>query len=50
MQAWSECVPDVERDARAQPGSNTSIPPADIRSQLTTLLAGMILCLQQEAT
>jgi hypothetical protein len=49
MQAWSECAGNVEPEMPAQPGGNETIP-VDMRSQLTALLAGMILSLQQEAT
>jgi hypothetical protein len=45
MQAWSECVGNVEPGTRSQPVETI---PVDIRSQITTLLAGMILSLQQE--
>jgi hypothetical protein len=48
MQAWSDCATNVEPGNRAQPGIDNPMP-ADVRSQITTLLAGMILCLQQEA-
>jgi hypothetical protein len=49
MQAWSECAGNVEPGPSSQPVIDDPIP-SDIRSQITTLLAGMILCLQQEAT
>jgi hypothetical protein len=49
MQAWTECAGNVEPATRPQFGANETIP-VDLRSQLTTLLAGMILSLQQEAT
>jgi hypothetical protein len=48
MQAWSECAGNVEPAARPQPVVHEMIP-VDIRSQIATLLAGMILSLQQEA-
>jgi hypothetical protein len=48
MQAWSECAGNLEPAMRAQPGANAAIP-VDLRSQITTLLVGMILSLQQEA-
>jgi hypothetical protein len=48
MQAWSECTGTAEPATRSQPGANETIP-LDMRSQLTALLAGMILSLQQEA-
>jgi hypothetical protein len=48
MQAWSDCAPKIEPGTRAQPDIDNSLP-ANMRSQITTLLAGMILYLQQEA-
>lgn len=48
MQAWSDCAPNIEPGTRAQSDIDNSLP-ADMRSQITTLLAGMILYLQQEA-
>jgi hypothetical protein len=47
MQAWSECADSAEPNIRSQPGVDEMIP-VDMRSQITTLLVGMIL-LQQEA-
>ena len=49
MQAWSECAGKVEPETRLVSGGNETIV-VDMRSQLTSLLAGMILSLQQEAT
>jgi len=49
MQAWSECVPRGEPSPRPQPDVNATIP-GDVRPKITTLLASMILYLQQEAT
>ena len=49
MQAWSECAPHSEPSPRSRPDINETIP-GDVRPQITTLLASMILCLQQEAT
>jgi hypothetical protein len=49
MQAWSECASRVEPSTHSQPRVDATIP-ADTRTQITALLAGMILCLQQEAT
>ena len=50
MQAWSECAPPQSNQAtRSQPDVDETIP-GDMRPQITTLLASMILCLQQEAT
>ena len=48
MQAWSECATLVEPGTRSQPRVEATIPPT-LRTQITALLAGMILCLQQEA-
>jgi len=48
MQAWSECASPVEPGIRSQPRVEATLP-ADLRSEITTLLAGMILCLPQEA-
>jgi len=49
MQAWSECSGNAEREMRVAPGGNEIIP-LGLRSQLTSLLTGMILSLHQEAT
>jgi len=49
MQAWSECAGTVEPVTRAQAGGANEAIPVDMRSQITTLLASMILSLQQEA-
>lgn len=48
IQAWSECAGPTDAGPTAQP-SNEQTVPADLRSQIAALLAGMILCLQQEA-
>ena len=48
MQAWSECA-DAEMETCSISGGKETIP-ADMRSQLATLVAGMILSLRQEAT
>jgi len=48
MQAWSECAGHGEPATRSQSGAKETIP-VDMRSQITTLLASMILSLQQEA-
>ncbi len=47
MQTWSECTGNVEPATSSQPGVYETIP-ADMRSQIATLLAGMILSQQQE--
>lgn len=48
MRAWSGCATTVEPVTRSQAGTDEAIP-VDMRSQITTLLAGIILSLQQEA-
>jgi len=48
MQVCSECA-DVETEPCSLSDRQETIP-VEIRSQLTTLLAGMILSRQQEAT
>jgi hypothetical protein len=48
MQAWSEYAGNVAPPTPVQPGADETIS-VDIRSQVTTLLASMILSLQQEA-
>src|SRR5262249_32181807 len=50
MQAWSECAGNIAPPPTpSQSGVNESIP-VNMRSQITTLLVGMILSLQQETT
>jgi hypothetical protein len=48
MQAWSECA-SVETETRSAPEGNDTIS-VQMRSQLASLLAGMILLLQQEVS
>jgi hypothetical protein len=48
IEAWSQCI-TVEKDARSRSVSN-EVLPSEVRSQIATLLAGMILNLQTEAT
>ena len=48
MQAWSECA-GAETETCPISGDEETMP-ADTRSQLAALLAGMILSLRQEAT
>ncbi len=48
MQASSECA-DAETETCSISGGKETLP-ADMRAQLATLLAGMILSLRQEAT
>lgn len=50
MQAWSECAGNVEPPDRWAQSRVNEVIPMSMRSQLTTLLASMILSLQQEAT
>ncbi len=47
MQAWSKCAGSAEPATPAQAGVDEKIP-VDMRSQITTLLASMILSQQQE--
>jgi hypothetical protein len=49
IEAWLECTCRTEPATRSEPGVDETIP-TDTRAQLTALLAGMILCVQQEAT
>jgi len=49
MEAWSECSSRVEPGPRSEPQVDETIP-TNTRTQITALLAGMILYLQQEAT
>ena len=49
MQAWSECAGNVEPETPSVFDDREAIP-VDMRSQLASLLAGMILSQQQEAT
>ena len=49
MQAWSQCVSSVGANAQSQSATMTSAP-IDVRAQIATLLAGIILNLQQEVT
>jgi hypothetical protein len=47
MQACSDCAMNVEPGTRTDAGIDNTMP-AGMRSQITSLLAGMILCLQQQ--
>jgi hypothetical protein len=47
MQAWSDCAVNIEPGA-VTPARIDNTMPADMRSQITSVLAGMILCLQQQ--
>ena len=49
MQAWSQCADPGTPNIRPHPASMTPVP-IDLRAQIATLLAGIILSLQQEAT
>jgi hypothetical protein len=48
MQAWSQCS-SVTPHAQTQPATMAPVP-LDVRAQVATLLAGIILGLQQETT
>jgi hypothetical protein len=50
MQAWSQCVDQDAPNAYSQPATTAAAVPIDLRAQVATLLAGIILGLQQEAT
>ena len=49
MQAWAQCT---DHDAPTAPSESATAAavPIDLRGQVATLLAGIILSLQQEAT
>ena len=47
LQAWPECAGKVDPGTHAPPSVDGTIP-GDMRSQIATLLASMILGLQQE--
>jgi hypothetical protein len=49
MQAWSQCTDQVAPHAPS-PAAPLAAVPMDLRAQVATLLAGIILDLQQEAT
>jgi hypothetical protein len=49
MQAWSQCTEQVPPAAHPQPAT-AAIVPIDLRTQIATLLAGIILGPRQEAT
>jgi len=49
MQAWSQCADPGTPNTRPHPASMAPVP-IDLRAQIATLLAGIILSLQQEAT
>jgi hypothetical protein len=48
MQAWAQCPDHDAPTAHSQ--SAAAAVPIDLRAQVATLLAGIILGLQQEAT
>jgi hypothetical protein len=50
MQAWSQCTDHDAPNAHFQPATTAAPVPIDLRAQVATLLAGIILGLQQEAT
>src|SRR6266849_11194671 len=47
MQAWSQCTDGAAPDAQPRPATPAAVP-IDLRMQIATLLAGIILGLQQE--
>src|SRR5215471_14042757 len=49
MQAWAQCTDHGAPTAHSQSATAAAVP-IDLRAQVTTLLAGIILGLQQEAT
>ena len=49
MHAWSQCAADLGAPDRS-PRTASAAVPIDMRTQIATLLAGIILGLQQEAT
>jgi hypothetical protein len=49
MQAWAQCTDHVAPNAHSRPATIAAVP-IDLRAQVATLLAGIILGLQQEAT
>jgi hypothetical protein len=48
MQAWSQCTDHEAPNPHSQPAMTAAVP-IDLRAQVATLLAGIILGLQQEA-
>jgi hypothetical protein len=48
MQAWSQCTDHHAPNTHSQPAVMVAVP-IDLRAQVATLLAGIILGLQQEA-
>jgi hypothetical protein len=48
MQAWSQCTSRITPQAQTRSATTAPIP-IDVRAQVATLLAGIILGLQQEA-
>jgi hypothetical protein len=49
MQAWAQCTDHDAPTAHSQSAAASAVP-IDLRAQVATLLAGIILGLQQEAT
>ena len=49
MQAWSQCTDSAQTEAQPRPATPAAVP-IDLRMQIATLLTGIILGLQQEAT
>jgi len=50
MQAWSQCSDGAAPNTHPRPATMPAAVPMDLRAQIATLLAGIILSLQQEAT
>jgi hypothetical protein len=50
MQAWSQCSDGAAPNTHPRPATMLAAVPMDLRAQIATLLAGIILSLQQEAT
>jgi hypothetical protein len=50
LRAWAQCTNHAAATAHSQPATTASAVPIDLRAQVATLLAGIILDLQQETT
>jgi hypothetical protein len=50
MQAWLQCSDGAAPNTHPRPATMPAAVPMDLRAQIATLLAGIILSLQQEAT
>jgi hypothetical protein len=49
MQAWSQCTDGTTTQAQPRPATPAAVS-IDLRTQIATLLAGIILDLQHEVT